>query len=232
MKKDLFVKKHEYKPQKISSTPRVGIVNGLYASSNDTGGITVVEALHIPTGEKLGLELTGQQGSVMKESMKVAKSVAWSILPEKIQEEYQNKWKNGSSGIHLHCPEGATPKDGPSAGGAITTAIVSLLVNIPIKNDIAMTGEINLSGSITEIGGLESKLHGAKKAGVKLALVPKDNEQDYHRIVKDNPSLLEKGVFDVKIVSDIYQVLEIALINSNIKFKGQNQFKNHYKKKK
>ena len=95
-----------------------------------------------------------------------------------------------------------------------------------------MTGEINLSGSITEIGGLESKLHGAKKAGVKLALVPKDNEKDYYKIIKENPSLVEKGVFDVKIVSDIYQVLDIALTKNNIKFQGQTQNKHISKKKK
>ena len=72
----------------------------------------------------------------MKESMKVARSVAWSILPENLQEDYQTKWKNGATGIHLHCPEGATPKDGPSAGGAITTAIISLLTGTKIKNDV------------------------------------------------------------------------------------------------
>jgi endopeptidase La len=223
LKKDIFVKKHEYKPQEISDYPRVGIVNGLYASSNDTGGITVVEALPIPTSEKLGLELTGQQGDVMKESMKVAKSVAWSILPDKLQEDYQSKWKNGASGIHLHCPEGATPKDGPSAGGAITTAIISLLTGTKIKNDIAMTGEINLSGEITQIGGLDSKLNGAKKAGVRLALIPKDNEKDLQKIIKEDDSLIERGVFEVKIVSDIYQILDLALIKNNIKFKGNSK---------
>lgn len=95
-----------------------------------------------------------------------------------------------------------------------------------------MTGEINLSGTITEIGGLESKLHGAKKAGVKLALVPKDNEKDYHKIIKENPNLVEKGVFDVQVVSDIYQVLDIALTKNNIKFKGQVQSKTSSRRKK
>jgi endopeptidase La len=223
IKKEIFHKKYEYKIQNISETPRVGIVNGLYASSNDTGGITVVEALPIPTSEKLGLELTGQQGDVMKESMKVARSVAWSILPDNLQEDYQSKWKNGATGIHLHCPEGATPKDGPSAGGAITTAIISLLTGTKIKNDVAMTGEINLSGQITEIGGLDSKLNGAKKAGVKLALIPKDNEKDLHKIIKEDSNLIEKSVFDVQIVSDIYQILDFALVKNSIKFKGCNK---------
>lgn len=211
VQKDIFYKKYVFKTQKIHEKPRVGTVNGLYACSNDTGGITVVEALSIPTGEKLGLELTGQQGDVMRESMKVAKSVAWSILPDKIKEELQIKWKNGNEGIHLHCPEGATPKDGPSAGGAITTSIVSLLSGIPVKNYVAMTGEINLSGNITEIGGLDSKLMGAKKAGVKIALIPKDNEEDFNKILKEYPDLIEKDKFEVIIVTNIYEILNIAL---------------------
>ena len=231
IKQDIFYKKYQFKKQMIHDKPRVGMVNGLYASSNDTGGITVVEALSIPTTEKLGLELTGQQGDVMRESMRVAKSVSWSILPNKIKEELQNKWKNGNEGIHLHCPEGATPKDGPSAGGAITTAIVSLLSGIPVKNDIAMTGEINLSGNITEIGGLDSKLMGAKKAGVKLALIPKDNEGDFNKIVKEYPDLIEKDKFEVKIVNHIYDVLKIALVKE-IQFNEEPTMKTKKNRKK
>lgn len=228
---DLFYKKYVFKTQKIHEKPRVGMVNGLYASNNDTGGITVVEALSIPTSEKLGLELTGQQGDIMRESMKVAKSVAWSILTEKIKEELQIKWKNGNEGIHLHCPEGATPKDGPSAGGAITTAIVSLLSGIPVKNYVAMTGEINLSGNITEIGGLDSKLMGAKKAGVKIALIPKDNEDDLHKIMKEYPDLVEKDKFEVIVVNNIYEILNIALIKE-MDFVGCDTKPIHKKKKK
>ena len=231
IKQDIFYKKYQFKKQMIHDKPRVGMVNGLYASSNDTGGITVIEALSIPTTEKLGLELTGQQGDVMRESMRVAKSVSWSILPNKIKEELQLKWKNGNEGIHLHCPEGATPKDGPSAGGAITTAIVSLLSGIPVKNDIAMTGEINLSGNITEIGGLDSKLMGAKKAGVKLALIPKDNEGDFNKIVKEYPDLIEKDKFEVKIVNHIYDVLKIALVKE-IQFNEEPTMKTKKNRKK
>ena len=226
----LFENKYEYKPDKISDISKVGVVNGLYATTNDTGGLTVIEALPIPTSDKLGLELTGQQGDVMKESMKVSKTIAWNILPDNIKEEYQTKWKTGVSGIHIHCPEGATPKDGPSAGGAITTSIISLLTNTKIRNDIAMTGEINLSGQITEIGGLDSKLSGAKKAGVKLVLIPKDNEKDLKKIMKEDPRLIEQDVFDVKIVSDIYQILEYSLVKNNIKFKGCSMKQNNKKK--
>ena len=86
-----------------------------------------------------------------------------------------------------------------------------------------MTGEINLSGQITEIGGLDSKLNGAKKAGVKLALIPKDNEKDLHKIIKEDSNLIEKGIFDVQIVSNIYQILDFALVKNSIKFKGCNK---------
>ena len=214
--KSLLYNKYEYKIDKINEKPEVGIVQGLYASVNCTGGLTRIESLFIPTSEKLGLELTGQQGDVMKESMKVAKSVAWSLIPEKIKEEYQLKWKNGNTGIHIHCPEGATPKDGPSAGAAITTVIVSLLTGVAIKHDVAMTGEINLNGKVMEIGGLENKIYGAKKAGVKTVLIPKDNTKDYQKIIKENPNLIEKGKFEVKIVSDIFQVLDVALVKNNV----------------
>ena len=88
-------------------------------------------------------------------------------------------------GIHIHCPEAATPKDGPSAGGAITLALISLLTNIPVKNTVALTGEIDLNGNIHVIGGLEYKIDGGKTAGAKLILYPRNNEQDID-IIKKN----------------------------------------------
>ena len=99
------------------------------------------------------LELTGQQGDVMKESMKVSKTLAWNLLHPNMQNTIND---NKKFGIHIHCPEGATPKDGPSAGAAITTCILSLLLNIPVDNKVAITGEIDLNGRIHAIGGLDS----------------------------------------------------------------------------
>ena len=183
----------------------------MYATNNDTGGITVIEVHEIPTDTKLHLEFTGLQGDVMKESMRVARTISWNILPENVKTSYQKKWKKlGLSGMHIHCPDASTPKDGPSAGGAITIAMISRLMNIPIEHEIAMTGEINLSGAISEIGGLEHKLVGAKKAGVKIALCPKDNEDDLKKTIKDNPSLIEKNVFEVIPVETIWDVLDIV----------------------
>ena len=105
--------------------------------------------------KKFGLEkLTGNQGDVMKESMNCALTLAWNIIPDSIKEKInENKF---GYGLHIHCPESATPKDGPSAGLAITTAIISRLINIPIHNNIAMTGEVDLLGKAHEIGGLYS----------------------------------------------------------------------------
>ena len=195
----------------------VGIVNGLYATASGMGGITIIESFKTPSDSKLSLELTGQQGDVMKESMKVAKTVAWNLIPEDIKKSIYDKMKkNGNFGIHLHCPEAATPKDGPSAGCAITLAIVSLLTNVKIKNDVALTGEIDLNGSVHEIGGLEHKIEGGKAAGVKLVLYPSQNEKDIEQI-KSKGYILDSKI-QIKSISNIWEVLDLCLVKNNIKF--------------
>ena len=171
---NIFHNKPKISFKKISLKSKVGLVNGLYATSSGLGGLTMIESFKTPNDSKLSLELTGQQGDVMKESMKVSKTVAWNLIPNNIKKIiYEEMKNNGNFGIHLHCPEGATPKDGPSAGAAITLSIISLLTNIKVSNEIALTGEIDLNGSIHEIGGLHSKIEGGKKAGVKKILYPK-----------------------------------------------------------
>ncbi len=204
--------------KKIAKNPGVGLVNGLYATSTGVGGLTIIEAGKTHSETKFSLELTGQQGDVMKESMKCAKTIAWNLLPQEIKNKIQDDWKNnGAWGLHIHCPDAATPKDGPSAGGAITLSIVSQLSGIPVKNTVAMTGEIDLNGNIKQIGGLVSKLNGAKKAGVKLALIPKENEEDLIKMRKDELSP-EGDDFEVKIIDSIYDILENALVDNDIEF--------------
>jgi ATP-dependent Lon protease len=204
--------------KKIAKNPGVGLVNGLYATSTGVGGLTIIEAGKTHSETKFSLELTGQQGDVMKESMKCAKTIAWNLLPQEIKNKIQDDWKNnGAWGLHIHCPDAATPKDGPSAGGAITLSIVSQLSGIPVKNTVAMTGEIDLNGNIKQIGGLVSKLNGAKKAGVKLALIPKENEEDLIKMRKDELSP-EGDDFEVKIINSIYDILENALVDNDIEF--------------
>jgi ATP-dependent Lon protease len=157
----------------------------------------------------LGLKLTGLQGDVMKESMAVAKSVAWSLIPPRDQNKLAQKLKN--TDLHIHIPEGATPKDGPSASTASTVAIYSKLMNKKIYNHIATTGEIDLSGNVTCIGGLDSKLHGAKKAGCTLCLCPKQNEEDLEKIKKEYPMLIDNS-FDVIVVDNIHKAMEILIV--------------------
>ena len=118
---------------------------------------------------------------------------------------------NFKYGFHVHAPSTSTPKDGPSAGCAFTSAFISRILNIPIRNDIAMTGEIELTGKITKIGGLNFKLIGAKKAGVKLVFVPKENEKDLKEIIEKYPKLID-DTFEVRIFKYIDEIIDIILV--------------------
>src|SRR5438445_5655716 len=149
------------------------------------------------------LVLTGQLGDVMKESARAALTYAKSHADQLgIPEEEAL----AESDIHIHVPAGAIPKDGPSAGVAMFTALASLLMNRPVKSDLAMTGEITLRGLVLPIGGLKEKTLAAKRAGIRQVIVPKRNE-------KDMPELPEevKNTLKFHFVENIDQVLEIAL---------------------
>jgi len=215
---DILKKRRKITILRIDNKSKIGVVNGLWANCSGAGGLIPIECSWIPTNIKLELELTGMQGQVMKESMIVAKTVAWRVLPKAIKDKLYDKWNSTlDHGVHIHCPDGATPKDGPSAGGAITTCLISLFSDIPVNNKIAMTGEINLKGQITAIGGLEEKLYGAKKAGATKVLCPKENQIDYQEIVAKNPTLIEDN-FEVIMVSNIWEVLKIVLVDNKINF--------------
>jgi endopeptidase La len=170
-------------PKKIDGINRVGSVNGMYATTSGLGGLTPVQVYKTVSDKKFSLErLTGSLGDVMKESMSCALTLAWNILPENIKKEISDN-KDGY-GLHIHCGDGGTKKDGPSAGAVLTTAIISRITNIPARNDVAMTGEIDLQGNVCEIGGLYSKIQGAYTAGIKKIIVPRDNEKDLDIIFK------------------------------------------------
>jgi endopeptidase La len=179
-------------PARIHLKDAVGIINGLWANSLGKGGVLPIEANYFPSSTFLDLKLTGMQGDVMKESMNVAKTLAWSLLSEDSKKLlHEDKQK----GLHIHVPEGATPKDGPSAGTAITVVMYSLFLQKKIKHDVAITGEICLSGRVTAIGGLELKILGGIKAGVKMFLFPKDNMKDFLKIkAKYGEKLLFKDI--------------------------------------
>lgn len=176
-----YLKKyHKVQETKIPAKSAVGIINGLWANALGKGGIIPIETMFFPSSSFLELRLTGLQGDVMKESMNVAKSLAWKLTSlEKKKTLVKVFEETKCQGLHIHCPQGAVSKDGPSAGTAITIAIYSLLNSLTIPNSIAITGEINLQGQVTAIGGLDSKILGGIRAGVKTFLYPESNHKDY-----------------------------------------------------
>ena len=212
--KTIFKNKREIEPDKINDTPKCGIVNGLWANHLGIGGVLPIEVVWVPASQAMHVKATGNLEKVIKESTDVATSVAWNYLPEETKEKFMEMWKNKPMGFHIHCSDGATPKDGPSAGGALTLAIYSLLTQRKIQNNIAMTGEINLQGHISAIGGLEEKLEGAKKAGCVFALIPKENNYDLTKIIDRNPSLLDDK-FKIIFVENFLDIIKNALLCSS-----------------
>ena len=196
-----------YRYGQIEREGKVGIVTGL-AWTQMGGELLTIEALLIPGKGKM--IITGNLRDVMKESVSAASSYVrskakqFSINPELFE-------KND---IHIHVPEGATPKDGPSAGIAMFTAIVSVVTGIPIKKDVAMTGEITLRGRVLPIGGLKEKLLAAKRGGVKKVLIPEDNIKDLSEIADS----IKSGI-EIVPIAWANQVLEHALTKSIDYFK-------------
>ena len=212
---ELFENKPKVRVKAIHSKPEVGVVNGLYASSaGGIGGITPIQVMKFPATKMLELNITGKAGDVMKESVEYSLKNAYSLLSKEMQEKIISDANNKNIfGLHIHFPDGATPKDGPSAGLAITLAFYSILTDTPVKNDICMTGEIDLRGMAGIIGGLEAKLNGGKKAGCTVALIPKDNMEDLERIRREGNSP-ECDDFKVIPVDCIRDVLEYSLIKN------------------
>ena len=180
---------------------QVGQVNGL-AWTEVGGELLTIEAIAVPgKGKNL---TTGKLGDVMQESIKAAMTVVRRRAAQLgIKPDFYEK-----QDIHVHVPEGATPKDGPSAGIAMTTALVSVLTGIPVRADVAMTGEITLRGEVLAIGGLKEKLLAAQRAGIKLALIPEENVKDLAEI-PDNV----KNSLEIVPVKWIDKVLELALVH-------------------
>ncbi len=198
-----FLGVKKYHPEKLAARDEVGLVNGL-AWTSVGGTMLPLEVLVLEGTGKT--EFTGSLGEVMKESAKIAVSLTRS-LAEKYNidpEFYKNK------DIHVHAPEGAVPKDGPSAGVTLTTALVSALSGTPVRRDVAMTGEITLRGKVLPIGGLKEKTMAAYRAGIKTVCIPKDNEPDLEEID-------EKVRENIRFVpaEDISTVLETALVLPN-----------------
>ncbi len=207
IKHKYFKDKQEIKNKLIHNISKIGIINGLWANALGKGGVIPIQAKWRPSDKFLNIHLTGMQGDVMKESMNVALTLAWNLTPISVRQQLQ---KDNNDGVHIHCPEGATPKDGPSAGTAITTTVYSLFNNKKIKYNIAITGEITLDGKVTEIGGLDLKFLGGIKAGVTEFIYPKENQKDYNTFMeKYKNDELTKGI-QFHSVETIEEVLELV----------------------
>ena len=195
----LGVKKFKY--GELESQNRIGIVTGL-AWTEFGGEILKIETVHMPG--KGRMQITGKLGDVMQESVKAAKSfvrsksLEYGIIPPTFEKK----------DFHIHVPEGATPKDGPSAGVAMVTSIVSSITKNPVDRKVAMTGEVTITGQVLQIGGLKEKLLAAHRAGIQQVIIPKDNEKD----LVDIPKKVKE---DIKItpVETVDEVLKIALKN-------------------
>lgn len=210
IKLNFFKERHEVRIQKIPPVSNIGVINGLWANAVGQGGIIPIEAHLFPCDRFFDLKLTGMQGDVMKESMNVAKTLAWSLLTDaEIETNLEKFSKTKMQGIHIHCPEGATPKDGPSAGTAITCVIYSILTGKKINNTIAITGEINLQGNVTAIGGLDLKIMGGINGGVTTFIFPKDNIKDFNDFMDKNGAKDEVKSIIFIPVSSIQEVLAI-----------------------
>lgn len=184
----------KYLPDLVAENSEVGLVNGLAWTS--VGGVTMPMEVLVLNG-KGEITLTGSLGDVMKESAKIAVSYCRSVADKfKIDKDFYK-----TKDLHIHAPEGAVPKDGPSAGVTMVTAMVSALSGIPVKSSVAMTGEITLLGKVLPIGGLKEKSMAAYKAGIKKIIIPYDNKADIEEIddaVKSNVEIvLAKNISDV-----------------------------------
>jgi len=203
----------------IHTISSIGIISGLYATSSGDGGIISIQIFNnfSPNSNSFEIKLTGKQGDVMKESVYCSLTAAIDYVRRNvhkfpwIKNVDEHLLTNFKYGFHVHAPSTSTPKDGPSAGCAFTSAFISRIVGKPIKNTIAMTGEIELTGKITKIGGLNFKLIGAKKAGVNLVFVPKENTKDIEEIKSKYLNLINDN-FQVKIFEYIDEIIDDIII--------------------
>jgi len=199
-----YLGKERYSVQRLNDENEIGIVRGLAWTS--VGGDTLQIEVNIMPG-KGETQLTGQLGDIMKESAKAGISYIRSVSDEyEIPEDFFRKHD-----IHIHIPEGAVPKDGPSAGITMVTAMVSAITKIPVRADIAMTGEITLRGRVLPIGGLKEKLLAAKNAGMKTVLIPKKNKSDVDEVSNE----IKKGL-EIIFVETMKDVLPTALVKEEI----------------
>jgi ATP-dependent Lon protease len=191
--KPLFISDRYYE------TPPIGVAVGLAWTSH--GGATLyVESIKV-SAEKTDMKLTGQAGQVMKESSEIA----WTFVHGSMHKYAPGHTFFEKSQVHIHIPEGATPKDGPSAGITMVSSLLSLLLGIPLKTDLGMTGELTLTGRILPIGGVKEKLVAAKRSGLTTIILPKGNLRD----IDDLPKQVKEGI-ELLFVEHYDEVFAIA----------------------
>ena len=196
---NIYLGVQKYNFGEIESENKIGVATGL-AWTEVGGEILKIESVNMPGKGKM--QITGKLGEVMQESVKAAKSyvrsksVEFGIIPPLFEKR----------DFHIHVPEGATPKDGPSAGIAIVTSIISSITGVPVNKDIAMTGEVTLRGNVLQIGGLKEKLLAAHRAGIKKVLIPADNQKDLVEI----PEAIRKNI-EIVSVKTVDEVLKHSL---------------------
>jgi ATP-dependent Lon protease len=196
----------------VHTVGEVGLMTGMWANAQGQGGILPIEATWRPSDAAYDLKLTGMQGDVMKESMAVARTVAWGLLTPAQSKAVEER---AHTGVHVHVPEGATPKDGPSAGGAIALVLYSLFTDNPIRPGMAMTGEVCLQGKITAIGGLNLKIQGAQRAGVKRILYPKENQRDLDEFLEKKENTEAVAGLELHPIETIKEAISLCFPSSS-----------------
>jgi len=212
IKNRYFKDKREIITRKVPFESIVGYANGMYATSLGNGGTLPIHAKFFPSEHFLELKLTGLQQDVMRESMHISLTIAWNLTSEERRKELRMLYdgENNKYGINIHPGDGSVNKDGPSAGVTITSAIFSLLNNIPIKSKIGMTGEIQMSGEITAIGGLNFKILGSIKAGINQFIYPKENKKDFDDFFEKykNDKILHGILFhEVNHINEVFNLI-------------------------
>jgi ATP-dependent Lon protease len=214
IKNKYFKDKREVKVYKIHNENKVGVVNALWENQMSQGGVLPLQASFIPSSKFLELTLTGSMGDVMKESISVSLTNAWNLTNFERQkyliEKHNNVKNNIVYGIHIHCPDISTKKDGPSATTAFTVLIYSLLNDIKIKSYFGITGETHFGLLLTEIGGLQEKIINSIKSGIKEFIFPKENVKDFEKIMekyKDN-KIIDGIIFhSIEHINDVFDLI-------------------------
>jgi ATP-dependent Lon protease len=197
-------------PLIIKNKSNIGMIYGMYATRAGYGGLLPIECSYVCHNTPFNLSMTGSLQNVMTESMTIAKNIALDLLQDNEKKSIMQQMKNDDNmmkGIHIHCPEGAVQKDGPSAGMAITLCLYSLFTQKRIPENFSFTGEIRMNGEILRVGGIPSKVMGALRSGIDNIIMPKENQKDYELLIEECDTLKEHTVHFVEHIDEAIEIL-------------------------